>query len=217
MPAASNKRQPKRRKQGAKTRDAILAAAERIFARSGFAGARTDAIVAAAKVNKALLYYYFESKAKLYEAVIEEHFRDFNAKAVEVLNGPGSARVVLIRYVGLHFDFISARQRYAPLYHQVMSATTRDRLVREHFLPRGKALGELLKRGMHEGEFRKADIFNTAMSITALIVFYFSAARVLHILGRPDAYSKAHLKKRKQEVFEFIQHALFADPSAPMP
>ena len=47
------------------SREAILLAAERIFAESGLAGARTDAIAAAAGVNKALLYYYFKSKSDL--------------------------------------------------------------------------------------------------------------------------------------------------------
>ncbi len=34
-------------------------------------GARTEHIAAAAGVNKALLYYYFESKEKLYAAALE--------------------------------------------------------------------------------------------------------------------------------------------------
>src|SRR5260370_40150134 len=99
--------QPKGRKasQSAETRAAILAAAERHFAKAGLAGARTEEIAAEAGVNKALLYYYFESKEHLYEAVIEDHFREFNRQALEALKGPGPARSVLIPYVNLHFDF----------------------------------------------------------------------------------------------------------------
>jgi AcrR family transcriptional regulator len=107
--------------RSAETRAAILAAAERVFAEAGLAGARTDAIAAAAGVNKALLYYYFQSKKSLYEAVVEDHFQAFNRQALEVLAAPGSARAVLLRYVGLHFDFISARHRYAPIYQQLMT------------------------------------------------------------------------------------------------
>jgi len=59
-----------RRAAGTRTRAAILAAAERVFARSGLAGARTDLIADEAGVNKALLYYYFQSKEKLYLAVL---------------------------------------------------------------------------------------------------------------------------------------------------
>ena len=102
-----------RQQRSVETRAAILAAAGRIFAKSGLAGARTDAIAAAAGVNKALLYYYFSSKESLFEAVVEDHFSGFNRQALEVLTSPGPARAILLRYVGLHFDFISARHRYA--------------------------------------------------------------------------------------------------------
>jgi AcrR family transcriptional regulator len=196
-------------------REAILAAAERAFALRGPAGARMDAIAAAAGVNHALLYYYFRSKEHLYQAVLEDHFAGFNAQALEVLDGPGSAREVLLRYVGLHFDFISARHRHAPLFQQCVSAggAMTERLVRKYFTPRSRAFGKLLERGMRGGEFRRADPFHASVSIVALIVFYFSAAPVIRSIGHAGAYAPASLKRRKQEVLEFIRHGLFTDPS----
>jgi TetR/AcrR family transcriptional regulator len=204
------------RHRSAASRAAILSAAERIFAERGLAGARTDAIAADAGVNKALLYYYFKSKDELYEAVIEDHFREFNRKALEVLSAPGSARAVLLRYVSLHFDFISARHRYASLFQQFMAAGGKmpKRFVRKYFMPRSEAFGKLLERGMREGEFRQVDPFHAAVSIVALIVFYFSAAPVLTLLGHSDAFSEAHLKRRKQEVLDFVRHSLFLNPNS---
>ncbi len=61
------------------------------------------------------------------------------------------------------------------------------------------------------------DRFHASISVVSLIVFYFSAARVLQLLGHSDAYSKANLKRRKREVLDFIRHGLFADPSYPLP
>jgi TetR/AcrR family transcriptional regulator len=203
-----------RRAAGARTRAAILAAAESVFARAGLAGARTDLIAAQAGVNKALLYYYFQSKEKLYQAVLEDHFEQFNRQALQVLGEPGSAREVLLRYVGLHFDFMSARHRHAPLFQQVMSAGGRfsESLVRKYFEPRGWAVARLLERGIRDGEFRRVDPFHTAISIVALIVFYFAAAPVLQMLGHADAYAAPNLKHRKQEVLDFIRHALLVHP-----
>src|ERR1700748_148369 len=94
-------------KSSDKTRGIILATAERIFAQTGLAGARTDLIAQAAGVNKAMLYYYFKSKEGLYEAVVEDHFRRFNVQALELLRATGCARDVLLKYVSLHFDFIT--------------------------------------------------------------------------------------------------------------
>jgi AcrR family transcriptional regulator len=54
----------------------ILAAAEEVFAEKGFDGARVDEIARRAGVNKALLYYYFESKELILRALTEKHFKE---------------------------------------------------------------------------------------------------------------------------------------------
>jgi TetR/AcrR family transcriptional regulator len=206
-----------RRARGAETRAKILSAAERAFAKDGLAGGRTEAIAAAAGVNKALLYYYFKSKERLYEAVIEEHLRAFNRQALAILNAPGPTRELLLRYVDLHFDFISRRHRHAPLFQQFMmkGGKAAERLFREYIVPRAQALQKLLARGIQAGELRKADPVHTAISIAGLIVFYFSAAPRLQIMGYADPYAAGSLKRRKQEVLDFIRHGLFVDPKIP--
>jgi TetR/AcrR family transcriptional regulator len=49
----------------------ILAAAEQEFASAGYAGARIERIAALARVNKQLLFHYFQSKSGLLAAVLE--------------------------------------------------------------------------------------------------------------------------------------------------
>src|SRR5438445_5319498 len=68
------------------SRAAILEAAVREFSREGVAGARTDAIARAARVNKALLYYYFKDKEALYNAVLDQVFGGLVAAIGEVLS-----------------------------------------------------------------------------------------------------------------------------------
>lgn len=53
----------------------ILKAAEEIFAEEGFDGARVDEIARRAGVNKALIYYYFESKEQILEELSKKHFQ----------------------------------------------------------------------------------------------------------------------------------------------
>ena len=52
------------------TREAILNAAEEIFAQHGFDGARIDAIAETAGYNKSLIFQYFDDKLGLYAAVV---------------------------------------------------------------------------------------------------------------------------------------------------
>jgi TetR/AcrR family transcriptional regulator len=51
-------------------KQAILEAAISEFSAKGFSGARVDAIARSAQANKQLIYYYFDSKIGLYEAVL---------------------------------------------------------------------------------------------------------------------------------------------------
>ena len=57
------------------TRDAILRAATKVFARHGFAGGRIEQISKAAKSYDRMIYYYFGGKEGLYLAVLENAYR----------------------------------------------------------------------------------------------------------------------------------------------
>jgi TetR/AcrR family transcriptional regulator len=98
------------------SRGAILQAAVREFAREGVAGARTDAIARAAKVNKALLYYYFKDKEALYGAVLDQVFGGLIACVGEVLSRDLPPRDKIIAYAGAHFDYVASH----PLYPRIV-------------------------------------------------------------------------------------------------
>ena len=55
-----------------RTREQIMAAAQKEFAEHGFAGARTDAIARRARVNERMIFYCFDSKEGLYRAVLKQ-------------------------------------------------------------------------------------------------------------------------------------------------
>src|SRR5262245_17490483 len=61
-----------------RSREAILDAAEGMFAERGFDGASLASISDAANVSAALPAYFFGSKRDLYRAVIERLFSDRN-------------------------------------------------------------------------------------------------------------------------------------------
>src|ERR1700755_3624086 len=80
------------RGQPEESRAAILHAAAKEFAAHGIAGARTDAIAREARVNKALLYYYFKDKETLYGAVLDNAFSGLKDTVLRVLDGNESPR-----------------------------------------------------------------------------------------------------------------------------
>src|ERR1700675_3902062 len=96
------------RGQPEESRAAILQAAAKEFAEHGIAGARTDAIAREARVNKALLYYYFKNKETLYGAVLEEAFSGLKATVFRVLDSELPPREKILAYAGAYFDFIAS-------------------------------------------------------------------------------------------------------------
>lgn len=63
----------------ARTMAEILKVATHEFADKGLSGARIDAIAAATRTSKRMIYYYFGSKDGLYLAVLEEAYRRMRA------------------------------------------------------------------------------------------------------------------------------------------
>lgn len=59
------------------TEEKILQAAQIVFSKTGFSGARMDDIAKEAGINRALLHYYFRSKDKLFELVFHKNFMEF--------------------------------------------------------------------------------------------------------------------------------------------
>lgn len=69
-----------RRRDAAATRERLFAAAAAEFAARGFAGAKVDRIAHAARVNKAMLYYHFKSKAGVYAEILHDMFQGVAAR-----------------------------------------------------------------------------------------------------------------------------------------
>ena len=90
-----------RKKNAQATRERILNAATKEFARHGIAGGRVDRIAKAARANKNLIYVYFGNKDALFAAVMERHLRRLHD---EVPLTPDD----LPDYAGRLFDFAVA-------------------------------------------------------------------------------------------------------------
>jgi len=203
------------RGQPEESRAAILRAAAQEFSEHGIAGARTDAIARAAKVNKALLYYYFKDKETLYGAVLDNAFSGMKERVFQALDSELPPRDKIMAYAGAYFDFIASNQIYPKLMQGEMMRAREghseniDRLVKTYFQPIYRRVGELLRRGIAEGEFRKVDPAHFVPSMIAMIVFYFSSAPVMQRIVRFNPLTPERIAERRAAVLDFISAALF--------
>jgi AcrR family transcriptional regulator len=84
------------------TKDAILRAATKVFAKHGYAGGRIEQISKAAKSYDRMIYYYFGSKEGVFIAVIEDTYRRFNeaeGKLAIDTTQPVAALTTVVRFV----------------------------------------------------------------------------------------------------------------------
>ena len=203
------------RGQPAASRAAILRAAAEEFAAHGIAGARTEAIAREARVNKALLYYYFKDKETLYGAVLDNAFSGLKATVFRVLDSDLPPREKIMTYVGTYFDFIASNQVYPKLMQREMMRAREghsphiEKLVKNYFQPIYARVGELLRRGIAEGEFRKIDPAHFIPSVVAVIIFYFSSAPLMQKIVRFNPLAPERIAERRAAVLDFISAALF--------
>lgn len=88
------------REETATTKDQILDAAYEIFMRKGVNGAGIKEIAGRAGVNKAMIYYYFDSKEDLFIEVFRQAVEESGLKTVAILEG----RTPLFEKIHLYID-----------------------------------------------------------------------------------------------------------------
>jgi TetR/AcrR family transcriptional regulator len=189
----------------------IVATAEDIFAEQGLAGARMDEIARAAKVNKALLYYYFRSKEELHRFVVETLLSQLSTKVGGAGADVPSPRNRLSAVVDNFFDFVLAHPNYPRLIQrEIMSrGPNMGWIVAEYYRPLHGRLVRLIEEGIAAGEFRRVDARNAAVTVTSIMVHYFAAAPVLQSVLGHDPLRPREVAKRREAVQDFLEHGLF--------
>lgn len=207
------------RGQPEESRAAILEAAAREFAEHGVAGARTDAIAREARVNKALIYYYFKDKETLYGAVLDSAFSGLKDTVFQVLDSPAPPREKILAYVGAYFDFIASNRLYPGLMQREMMRAREgqsphiEKVAKSYIQPIFHRVSQVLREGIAAGQFRAVDPMHFVPSIVAIIVFYFSSAPMMQKIVGVNVLTPERIAERRAFVLDFISAALFRPQS----
>lgn len=208
-----------RARNAEQSRQGILRAAMDEFAREGIAGARIDFIARAAGVNKALLYYYFEDKERLYGEVLDYVFSQLTSRVFPVLDSDLPPREKIVRYVQTYFDAVASVPEVPRILQQEMMRAGRDgsphlqRIGKKYISPLALRVQALLRDGIARREFRPVDPQHFALTIAASVVFYFTCAPMLRAVLHFDPLASSRVVERRAAVLDFLTHALFADVS----
>ncbi|HZD77919.1 MAG TPA: TetR/AcrR family transcriptional regulator, partial [Acidobacteriaceae bacterium] len=183
------------------TRRNILRAAVREFSTHGLSGARTDAIAKSAKVNKALLYYYFKDKQGLYASAVEEVSAEVVKSALAALDPAYSAGERLLRSAVNHFDRILTQREFQSLMQQEMVRYQRGEggflFFRTVFKPLVDKLQQAVAEGIRTGELCEVDSLQVMYSIFGANVFYFLSAPLVQLAIPFKLFTPHALKLRR--------------------
>lgn len=206
-------------------RDAILDAAEQVFAEHGFDGARVDAIAAAAGYNKSLIFQYFDDKLGLYGEVIrraDDQTRAMQDEALGTLHGdaaldPKQLKELLGGYVGWYFDYLVEHPRIARIYMWEMAEgwqtfskilSQRDFDDIDQFTP---VLERLQSSGLLRSEVEPMLQLPTALFLSIVYLAVLPLYQVL--IPKSNFSSPAALRRGRKYVIEFVVNGLLIEPA----
>jgi AcrR family transcriptional regulator len=152
---------PPSKSLGITARERLLSAATDLFSRKGYSATTTREIVAAAKVTKPVLYYYFRNKEGIYVELMRKAFTQLDALLDASLNQQGSATQRLLRLSDQVFtlfseNIASARLMYTIYYGPPQGAPFFD--FDTYFLKFEETIRRLIKIGIQQGEFLKRNV-----------------------------------------------------------
>lgn len=159
----------------------LVAEAARLFAARGFDGVAVDEIVAAAGVNKRMVYHYFGNKEGIYRAAVNHVFGKLQILETKMIDshsekdGPVKG---LRKLVSLYFSFHEAYPEFVRILQWENLNEGRHLALEESGMSKNpilEHLGKLLKEGASSGVFRKGlDAGLVLTSLIGLTVIYFS-------------------------------------------
>lgn len=136
----------------------ILQVAEKLFAEAGFDGASIRAIASEAKVNIAMISYYFGSKEKLLEALIIHRTSSMKIQLENIYRDDLTPFEKVDRLIDLYISRINKNKCMYQIMHFELS--TKKRIMdMQAFMDIKKENSELFKKIVEEGQekgiFRK--------------------------------------------------------------
>lgn len=218
-PAGSSQSVPEKagKDRADQTRERILRAAVREFSEHGLAGARTDAIAEEAKVNKALLYYYFKSKAKLYAAALEDAATRVAQMALSAAEPGATPGERVLRMALNHFDRITSQHEFQNLMQQEMvrfhrgESESLPQLAQIVFQPVMQKALEAVCEAIKRGELCSVDPLQVIYSAFGANVFYFLSAPIMRLTAQFEPFDPAVVEERRNTAIRFLGSALFVD------
>ncbi len=181
------------RPAAAASRERLFAAAAAEFASRGYAGANVDRIARTARLNKAMIYYHFKSKAALYREILRDMFGAVRAAVADVETSADTPQNKIRRYVEAIAAAAEARPHFPPIWIREIAEGGEhvDAATLAYVRDVVGALGRIIEEGRRAGTFVAVNPLVIQAGIIAPLMFFLATTRLRQKMQRtrtvPDA------------------------------
>ena len=200
------------------SRDKILRAAIKVIARKGRHGTRMDEVAREAGINKAMVYYYFSNKDKLFfeilTTIFTEMYRDsLHRISEDISQGKNHAEIISnsIRY---SFESYNKNPHYTRIMVDAISSgmdeipKALEAVYNSSQLSPASYIIKTIEDGIDKKIFRDVDPVNTMISITGMTFIYFLSRNIIKFFGMKIEDEDEFLDNRIKSVIDLIMNGM---------
>ena len=151
----------------------IINHALELFAEKGFEGTSIRDLAAKADVNVAMVNYYFGSKEKLFESMVEERASYSRGVLEEIAGNLEYTDIEKIDHIiDSYIKKVFTNRKFHRLLHQEMMLNQRESLqqsIVDILYPNSVIIRGVIEAGMKKGAFKKVDAALTIATLTGTI------------------------------------------------
>ncbi len=174
-------------------KEQIIEAAIDLFAQKGFEGTSIRDLASKADVNVAMVNYYFGSKDKLFEALVELKAASGRVTLEGLLRDKNLGSIEKIdKIIESYIERLFLNRKFHRVLHQEMIMNQRESLqdsITTLLLPNSLAIKAIITEGIERGEFKQVDVTLTMVSLIGTInQLLLSKKYCLKLLNKQDDY-----------------------------
>lgn len=181
----------------ATSRDRLLTAAAAEFAARGFAGTSVDRIARVARVNKAMIYYHFASKAALYREILRDMFDAVARRVADTGRSAADPADKVRAFVEAIAIEAEARPHFPPIWFREIAeggAHLDDQTV-SHIAAVVTTLAAIIREGVAAKRFRSVNPLLLHAGIVGPLLLYFASGGIRKRLARGGVGAAAAIEQ----------------------
>jgi AcrR family transcriptional regulator len=194
-------------------KEIIIESAIKLFGIKGFEGTSVREIATDAGVNVAMINYYFGSKEKLFESVVEYRTSFLRGVFSELVNNKKLSQIEKIDFMIeqlIERKFSDAK--FSRLLHRELSLELRPQMrsaIINILLRNIDSVKTIIRNGIKDGVFQPVDIELTVTTVLGTIHYLLTSDNMCQkILGKKEGFSPFQNKQLKKRLSEHTKQLM---------